>query len=48
VYNGAIALGAFTGGQVADRLGTTAVTWLPALLATAALLVLLANRRQRG
>jgi len=48
VYNGAIALGAFTGGQAADRLGTTAVTWLPALLATAALLVLLANRRQRG
>ena len=48
VYNGAIALGAFTGGQVADRLGTTAVTWLPAVLATAALLVLLANRRQRG
>lgn len=48
VYNGAIALGAFAGGQVADRLGTTAVTWLPAVLATAALLVLLANRRQRG
>jgi len=48
VYNGAIALGAFTGGQAADRLGTTAVTWLPAVLATAALLVLLANRRQRG
>ncbi|MET9316964.1 MFS transporter [Kribbella sp. NPDC003505] len=48
VYNGAIALGAFTGGQCADRLGTTAVTWLPAVLATAALLVLLANRRQRG
>ncbi|MEV0789699.1 MFS transporter [Kribbella sp. NPDC050459] len=48
VYNGAIALGAFTGGQVGDRLGTTAVTWLPAVLATAALLVLLANRRQRG
>jgi predicted MFS family arabinose efflux permease len=48
VYNGSIALGAFTGGQVADRLGTTTVTWLPAVLATAALLVLLANRRQRG
>ena len=48
VYNGAIALGAFTGGQVADHLGTTTVTWLPAALATAALVVLLANRRQRG
>lgn len=48
VYNGSIALGAFTGGQVADHLGTTTVTWLPAVLATAALVVLLANRRQRG
>ncbi|MFC6159255.1 MFS transporter [Kribbella jiaozuonensis] len=48
VYNGSIALGAFTGGQVADHLGTTTVTWLPAILATAALIVLLANRRQRG
>ncbi|RZU19308.1 putative MFS family arabinose efflux permease [Kribbella rubisoli] len=48
VYNGSIALGAFTGGQVADHLGTTTVTWLPAVLATAALIVLLANRRQRG
>ena len=48
VYNGAIALGAFTGGQVADHLGTATVTWLPAILATAALLVLLANGRQRG
>jgi predicted MFS family arabinose efflux permease len=47
VYNGSIALGAFTGGQVADHLGTTTVTWLPAVLATAALIVLLANRRQR-
>ncbi|MGW7681857.1 MFS transporter [Kribbella sp. NPDC054772] len=47
-YNGSIALGAFAGGQVADHLGTTTVTWLPATLATAALLVLLANRRQRG
>ncbi|MFF0345873.1 MFS transporter [Kribbella sp. NPDC004875] len=47
VYNGSIALGAFTGGQVADHLGTTTVTWLPATLATAALLVLLTNRRQR-
>ncbi|MFD3403256.1 MFS transporter [Kribbella sp. NPDC058693] len=48
VYNGSIALGAFTGGQVADHLGTTTVLWLPAVLATAALIVLLANRRQRG
>ncbi|WP_350281110.1 MFS transporter [Kribbella sp. HUAS MG21] len=48
VYNGAIALGAFTGGQVADRLGTATVTWLPAVLATAALVVVLANRGQRG
>jgi predicted MFS family arabinose efflux permease len=48
IYNGSIALGAFTGGQVADHLGTTTVTWLPAVLATAALVVLLANRRQRG
>ncbi|WP_371404955.1 MFS transporter [Kribbella sp. NBC_00662] len=48
VYNGSIALGAFTGGQVADHLGTTTVTWLPAVLATAALVILLANRRQRG
>jgi predicted MFS family arabinose efflux permease len=48
VYNGSIALGAFTGGQVADHAGTTTVTWLPALLATAALVVVLANRRQRG
>ncbi|WP_329003199.1 MFS transporter [Kribbella sp. NBC_00709] len=47
VYNGSIALGAFTGGQVADHLGTTTVTWLPAILATAALVVLLANRSQR-
>ncbi|GAA1564208.1 MFS transporter [Kribbella hippodromi] len=44
VYNGSIALGAFTGGQVADRFGTTTVTWLPAVLATAALVLLLANR----
>ncbi|MFG1818062.1 MFS transporter [Kribbella sp. NPDC049174] len=48
VYNGSIALGAFTGGQVADHVGTTTVTWLPALLATAALIVVLTNRRQRG
>jgi predicted MFS family arabinose efflux permease len=48
VYNGSIALGAFAGGQVADRIGTATVTWLPALLATAALAVVLANRRQRG
>ncbi|GAB2630714.1 MFS transporter [Kribbella swartbergensis] len=48
VYNGSIALGAFAGGQVADRIGTTTVTWLPALLATAALIVVLADRRQRG
>ncbi|MER7248190.1 MFS transporter [Kribbella sp. NPDC000426] len=48
VYNGSIALGAVTGGQVVDHLGTTTVTWLPAVLATAALIVLLANRRQRG
>ncbi|TDD28637.1 MFS transporter [Kribbella turkmenica] len=48
VYNGSIALGAFTGGQVADHLGTTTVTWLPAVLATTALVVVLANRRQRG
>ncbi|WP_344192040.1 MFS transporter [Kribbella karoonensis] len=48
VYNGSIALGAFTGGQVADHFGTATVTWLPAVLATAALVVLLANRRQRG
>jgi predicted MFS family arabinose efflux permease len=48
VYNGSIALGAFTGGQVADHFGTTTVTWLPAVLATAALVVLLANRRERG
>ncbi|HEY3515308.1 MFS transporter [Kribbella sp. NPDC051137] len=48
VYNGSIALGAFTGGQVADHFGTATVTWLPAVLATSALVVLLANRRQRG
>jgi predicted MFS family arabinose efflux permease len=48
VYNGSIALGAFAGGQVADHIGTTSVTWLPALLATAAVVVVLANRRQRG
>ncbi|MFI6828451.1 MFS transporter [Kribbella sp. NPDC050241] len=48
VYNGAIALGAFAGGQAADHLGTTTVTWLPAVLGTAALIVVLANRRQRG
>jgi predicted MFS family arabinose efflux permease len=48
VYNGSIALGAFTGGQVADHLGTTTVTWLPAVMATAALVVVLANRGQRG
>jgi predicted MFS family arabinose efflux permease len=48
VYNGAIALGAFTGGQAADHLGTSTVTWLPAVLGAAALIVLLANRRQRG
>ncbi|MFI6674044.1 MFS transporter [Kribbella sp. NPDC050470] len=48
VYNGSIALGAFAGGQVADHAGTTTVTWLPAVLATAALVVVLANRRQRG
>ena len=48
VYNGSIALGAFAGGQVADHLGTTTVTWLPAILGTAALVVVLANRRQRG
>ncbi|MGZ0151131.1 MFS transporter [Kribbella sp. WER1] len=48
VFNGSIALGAFAGGQVADRFGTATVTWLPAVLATAALVVLLADRRQRG
>jgi predicted MFS family arabinose efflux permease len=48
VYNGSIALGAFAGGQVTDHFGTATVTWLPAVLATAALGVLLANRRQRG
>ncbi|TDW15943.1 MFS transporter [Kribbella kalugense] len=48
VFNGSIALGAFTGGQVVDHLGTTTVTWLPAVLATAALVVVLANRGQRG
>jgi predicted MFS family arabinose efflux permease len=48
VYNGSIALGAFTGGQVADHVGTTTVTWLPAILATAALIVVLTNRGQRG
>ena len=48
VYNGSIALGAFAGGQVADHFGTTTVTWLPAVLATTALVVLLTNRRQRG
>ncbi|MFF0264830.1 MFS transporter [Kribbella sp. NPDC004536] len=48
VFNGSIALGAFTGGQVADHFGTATVTWLPAVLATAALVVLLANRSQRG
>jgi predicted MFS family arabinose efflux permease len=46
VYNGSIALGAFAGGQVADHLGTTTVTLLPAILAAAALFVVLANRRQ--
>lgn len=48
VYNGAIALGAFAGGQAADHLGTTIVTWLPAVLGTSALIVVLANSRQRG
>jgi predicted MFS family arabinose efflux permease len=48
VFNGSIALGAFAGGQVADHFGTAAVTGVPAILATAALIVLLANRRQRG
>jgi predicted MFS family arabinose efflux permease len=48
VYNGSIALGAFAGGQVADHAGTTTVTWLPAVLATVALVVVSANRRQRG
>lgn len=47
IYNGAIGLGAFTGGRVADHLGTTTVTWLPAVLATAALVIVLANSRQR-
>lgn len=48
VFNASIALGAFTGGRVADHFGTTTVTWLPAVLASAALVVLLANRRERG
>lgn len=48
VYNGSIALGAFVGGQVVDHLGTANVPWVPALLASAGLLVVLANRRQRG
>ncbi|NUR99552.1 MAG: MFS transporter [Kribbellaceae bacterium] len=47
VFNGSIALGAFTGGQVADHFGTATVTSVPAVLASAALVVLLANRRQR-
>jgi predicted MFS family arabinose efflux permease len=46
VYNGSIALGAFTGGQFADHLGITTVTWLPALLATAALIVVVRARRR--
>ncbi|HWD81134.1 MAG TPA: MFS transporter [Kribbella sp.] len=48
VFNGSIALGAFTGGRVADPFGKATVTWVPAVLATAALVVVLANRRQRG
>ncbi|WP_427888960.1 MFS transporter [Kribbella sp. GL6] len=44
MFNGSIALGAFTGGQVADHFGTPTVTWLPAVLATVALVVLYVTR----
>ncbi|MGB8946150.1 MAG: MFS transporter, partial [Streptomyces sp.] len=39
VFNAAIALGALTGGLVADGLGTTDVLWLGGGLAALALLV---------
>ncbi len=44
VFNGAIALGAFSGGRVVDSLGTTAVTWLTGLLALSALAVVVHHR----
>ncbi|GAA4030730.1 MFS transporter [Allokutzneria multivorans] len=40
VFNAAIALGALTGGLVADTVGTTAVMWLGGVFAAAAVLVL--------
>ncbi|GAA1590665.1 MFS transporter [Kribbella sancticallisti] len=47
VFNAAIALGAFAGGQVVDNLGTTTVTWLTGVLALGALVVVLTNGSQR-
>ncbi|MGC4940986.1 MFS transporter [Kribbella sp. DT2] len=44
VFNGAIALGAFSGGRVVDHLGTTAVTWVTGALALTALAIVLAQQ----
>lgn len=48
VFNAAIALGALTGGLVADGVGTTAVLWLGGGLAAAALLVVLGAGYAKG
>ncbi|TWD79257.1 putative MFS family arabinose efflux permease [Kribbella amoyensis] len=44
VFNGAIGLGALTGGRVVDAIGPTAVPWLTGALALTALLVLATSR----
>lgn len=48
VFNAAIALGALTGGLVADGVGTTAVLWLGGGLAAVALLVVLGAGYAKG
>jgi predicted MFS family arabinose efflux permease len=44
VFNGGIALGAFTGGQVVDHLGAGSVPWVTGTLALTALAIILAQR----
>lgn len=48
VFNGAIALGALTGGLAADGFGTTAAMWLGGVLAGAALLTAAFGSAPRG
>jgi predicted MFS family arabinose efflux permease len=48
VFNGAIALGAFAGGRIADGFGVTSVMWAGGVLALAALLATASGRAPSG